>query len=169
MGKLSIGGKLANLLDRIGLAWIKMQARYGENNTDLLTIGGYAVTKYTNQETQERAYTPFTNASYWIDVQTNSKKLQVGLFAGVVHNLGLKDALSDSFAENPIIYGFGHNIDRISRISPRGIYTMGKLQLALEAELTVADYGQQFDQHLKSLRVDRVENCRILTSIIFNF
>lgn len=62
---------------------VKFQPRYGENNSDQLTISGYAVKEIINQKTQERNYTPLTNTSFWADVHTNGKKFQFGLFTGI--------------------------------------------------------------------------------------
>ncbi|MDZ7604886.1 MAG: hypothetical protein U5K79_04710 [Cyclobacteriaceae bacterium] len=43
---------------------IKFQGRYGENNTDVLGIGGYAVKEVVNNETGQRSYTPFYNTAF---------------------------------------------------------------------------------------------------------
>jgi len=147
----------------------KFQVKYGENNSDLLAISGYAVKSIVNNETQEQAYTALYNTSYWADMQTNGTKLQVGLFAGMTTNHGTKDTIDESLASNPTIYGFGYNIEMLCRVSPRVFYKVNKLQIGLETELTIADYGKDYDQNLRPARIHRVENCRIVTSICYSF
>jgi hypothetical protein len=148
---------------------LKFQARYGENNTDVLTISGYAVKEIANQETQERIYTPMTNTSFWGDIQSNGQKFQVGLFAGMVHNHGTKEAIDEDLMDNPVVYGFGQDIESIYRISPRAIYNINQLRLAMETELTVANYGSDFDRNMKPRETQRVENCRVLLAVYYLF
>ena len=148
---------------------IKLQARYGENNTDILANSGYAVQRTLNEETQERAYTPLTNTSIWTDIHTNGKKIQFGLFMGGLRNNGTKDRIDEEFNGNQIVYGFGHNIEMLCRISPRVMYTINHFQMGMEAELTFADYGHNHDMYWRPARVESVQNKRLLLSVCYNF
>ncbi|NJN26436.1 MAG: hypothetical protein HC819_10895 [Cyclobacteriaceae bacterium] len=69
---------------------LKFQAKYGENNLDMLAPSGYAVRSVVDQETGEQAYTPLTNVSFWSEIHTNGQKFQAGVFAGVLKNRGTK-------------------------------------------------------------------------------
>jgi len=148
---------------------IKLQGRYGENNTDVLGIGGYAVKEIVNNETGQRSYTPLYNTSFWADIQNNGKKVEIGIFGGFIKNHGTKEEIDPAFAGNEIIYGFGHTIDYLYRVSPRVVYNSGKLRLALEGEYTTAAFGQNHNLKWQSETVTEVENCRILTSIGYYF
>ena len=65
---------------------IKLYGMYGQNNDNMVMMGGYAVTdmvysadQYSKNYVQ---YTPYNTASGWIDIETTGKKLKFGLFAG---------------------------------------------------------------------------------------
>ncbi len=148
---------------------MKFQFRYGENNTDLLSISGYAVKEIVNQETQERLYTPLTNTSFWTDIQTNGDRFYVGLFSGIITNHGSKEEIDMELTSDPIIYGFGHQIESLYRISPRAVYNMNNLRLSIETELTVANYGSEHNNHWQPAKIDKVENCRALIAVQYFF
>lgn len=148
---------------------IKLQGRYGENNTDVLGIGGYMVKDIVNNETGQRTYTPLSNTSFWAEIQNNGKKVEVGIFGGFIKNRGTKDAIDPSFAGNEIIYGFGHTIDFLYRVSPRLVFNAGKLRLALEGEYTSAAFGKNYNLKWQPESVTEVDNYRILTSIGYYF
>jgi hypothetical protein len=148
---------------------IKFQGRYGENNTDVLGIGGYAVRDVVNNETGQRSYAPLYNTAFWADIQNNGKKVEVGIFGGFIKNHGTKEAIDPVFAGNEIIYGFGHTIDFLYRVSPRVVYNTGKLRLALEGEYTTAAFGMNHNLNWRPKTITEVENCRILTSIGYYF
>lgn len=148
---------------------IKLQGRYGENNTDVLGIGGYAVKEVVNNETGELAYTAMYNTSFWADIQNNGKKVEIGIFGGFINNHGTKEDIDESFAGNETIYGFGHTIHFMYRVSPRIVYHAGKLRLGLEGEYTQSAFGSNYDESWQPASETSVENCRILTSIGYYF
>ena len=112
---------------------LKLEGVYGENLTDLLMIGGYAV-ESINATTEEEIYTPIRTLSAWTDLSYGSQ-LQFGLFAGYSKNLGSDNVITGSY------YSRGSNIASLMRVSPRVMYTMGKTRFATEIEYTAADYG----------------------------
>ncbi len=148
---------------------LKFQARYGENNTDVLSISGYAVKEIRDQETQEYIYTPMTNTSFWADIQSNGEKFQVGLFAGMITNHGTKEEMSADMSSDPVVYGSGYDIESLYRVSPRIICNINKLRLALETEITTANYGKNHDSYWRPSEIDKVENCRILAAVYYFF
>lgn len=140
---------------------IKLQGRYGENISDVLSISGFALQEVVDPLTGEYSYTPLTNVTVWGEVETNGSKFQVGIFGGYLENLGTKDVLSSP--SNPV-YGFGTNIASLLRVSPRIIFNSGKFRVAGELEYTQAAFGSDFDNHYVAQTTETVSNTRILIS-----
>jgi hypothetical protein len=112
---------------------IKFEGTYGQNLTDLLMLGGYAVTDRDN-DTGIEEYTNVSTLSAWTDL-VYGKDIQAGLFIGYTKNLGASDDITgDKYAR-------GNNIASVMRISPRIQYSIGKVRFAAEVEYTSADYG----------------------------
>lgn len=145
---------------------IKLQGRYGENISDLLSISGFAVKEVTDPTSGERLYTPLRNMTFWGEVHTNGTKVQVGLFGGYLSNLGTREAMSGAGNQ---VYGLATNIRYLYRVSPRVLFNSGKTRLALEVEYTVAGYGAQFDENYVPDRVTPAENLRGLAAIYYFF
>ncbi len=68
---------------------LKVQARYGENISDVLAISGFGVKDIVNPVTGEQSYTPLTSMAYWGEIHTNGNP-QVGVFGGVLYKQGQK-------------------------------------------------------------------------------
>jgi hypothetical protein len=141
---------------------ITLMGIYGQNASDLLMIGGYAVSEITDTIHQFKNYTNLNTANIWADLNTNGKKLIFGLFTGFGKNLGSNEQI------NGPVYGRGNNIDHLFRISPRITITEGRLSFAAEVENTTAAYGTiQDDGRVTNLH--NVSNVRFLLSVIFKF
>lgn len=136
---------------------IKLEAIYGENMTDLLYIGGFAIRDTLNAEKQIVNYTPMRNAAGWIDVTTNGKVWQVGAFAAYHQNLGTKhEALSEP-------YGFYPEVGSLYRVSGRIIWNSGRARVAAELEYSAANYGDgSFNNKLIPQNTNLVENWRVI-------
>ena len=145
---------------------IKLQGRYGENIPDVLTISGFAVKEITNATTGEQSYTPLKNSSFWADIQTNGSTFNVGVFAGVLNNLGTKESMSS--ASNSV-YGLGTNIESLVRISPRAVLNSGKVRFAFELEYTSAAYGRDYNVNYMPSETTTVANIRTLFSTYYMF
>lgn len=145
---------------------IKMQGRYGENIADLLSISGFAVQNVVNPITGESNYTPLKNNTFWGDIQSNGKKVQVGIFGGYLKNLGTKEEMSS--ATNSV-YGLGTNIESLLRVSPRIVFISNKTKLACELEYTSAAYGSNFNTYYKPANTTSTSNLRLLMSAIYAF
>ena len=152
----------ANLKIRTKPINISLMGVYGQNASDLVMIGGYAVSRVTNIVTMEKTYTNLNTGNLWIDMSTNSKKLVFGLFSGFSKNLGASETINGS------VYGRGNNIDNIFRIAPRVTVTDGRLSFAFELEHTTAAYGTM-EQNGKVTNTNSVSNMRILVSSIYKF
>ena len=112
---------------------LKVESIYGSNMSDLLMLGGYAVTN-TELSTGVETYTGVNTLSTWGEIMYG-KALQYGLFFGYTENLGADDNITGAF------YGRGRDIANIMRVSPRVQITKGKVRFSGEVEYTVADYG----------------------------
>ncbi len=141
---------------------ISLMGVYGQNCSDLVMIGGYAVSGVTDAVRQIKTYTNLETANLWVDLSTNGKKVIFGVFSGFSKNLGSQDEIAGA------VYGRGTNIDHLFRISPRASVTEGRLTFAAEIESTTAAYGtQQTDG--KVINTQNVSNLRILLSGIYKF
>jgi hypothetical protein len=112
---------------------LKLEAVYGQNTTDLLMLGGYAV-KSQNASNGEQEYTPINILSLWTDIIIKGE-VEFGLFAGYTKNLGSSDNITGTY------YSRGDKIADVMRVSPRIMYKIGKTAFACEVEYTSADYG----------------------------
>ncbi|HUX57675.1 MAG TPA: hypothetical protein VMV77_11930 [Bacteroidales bacterium] len=134
---------------------------YGQNASDLVMIGGYAVSG-TNSVSQIKTYTNLNTANFWADMNTNGKKVAFGLFTGFSKNLGASEEITGA------VYGRGNNIDHLFRVSPRVTFTEGRLTFAAEIESTTAAYGTMQTSG-KVTNTNNVSNLRILLSTIYQF
>lgn len=133
---------------------------YGQNLTDILMLGGYAVAS-SDFVSGKETYTNINAYSAWADV-SYGKDFQIGCFAGYTQNLGSDDPITGK------IYSRGENIDNIFRVSPRMHWTSGKVKLGLELEYTKAAYGAA-DNFGKVHSITEVANTRILLSTYYLF
>ncbi len=129
---------------------IKAEGVLGQNLTDLLMLGGYAM------KAGSAEYVATDVLSVWGEIQTNGPGMQFGLFGGYAQNQGTSDAIDPaSLAVR------GSNIDNVMRISPRVIWNSGKARFALETEYTVAAYGTA-DSKLSVSNTKNADNIRVL-------
>jgi hypothetical protein len=141
---------------------ISLMGVWGQNTSDLVMIGGYAVSEITDTDNQIKKYTNINTANVWADITTNGKRVTAGLFTGFSKNLGAGDEIKGS------VYGRGNNIDHLFRISPRITVTEGRLTFAAEIENTSAAYGTMQTSG-KVTNTKSVNNTRILLATIFKF
>lgn len=161
----SVGGYNAFAFLRLNFKpiTIKTQAVYGQNMPDVLSIGGIAISDSTDMERGLVSYTTLNTSSAWLDISTNGKTVQVGVFAGYSKNMGAKDKIIGPK------YGLGTSIESMYRVSPRISYTVSKLKFALEGEYTNASYGASYDEYGVPQDLTPVGNFRILFSSYFFF
>jgi len=142
----------------------KIYGVYAQNAYDLTMIGGYAVAAINDTSTGNKKFTNLNTISSWLEVQTNGKKIQYGLFAGYSKNLGSVDSVKSS------IYARGSNIGYVYRIAPRIVFISGKLNIALEGEYTCAMYGIVNGNKKGGVKdAKAVSNYRGLLAFIYNF
>lgn len=113
----------------------KIYGIYGQNLTNMLMLGGYAVKSYDAASGNEE-YTPYNTISAWTEL-TYGTDIQAGIFAGYTKNLGTDYDILDIEK----IYSRDPNIASIYRVSPKIQWTINKVRFALELEYTQAKYG----------------------------
>jgi hypothetical protein len=141
---------------------VSLMGAYVQNASDLIMIGGYGVADIIDPATGVRTFANLTTANGWVDVYTNGKKIQAGLFAGYSKNLGSAVELAGP------LFGRGNNIGYLARISPRVMVIQEKFTLAAEFETTIAGYGKP-DSFGKTINISPVTNYRILLAAIYKF
>ncbi len=156
---------IAFLKIKSSLITVKLEAVYGQNIPDVLSISGFAITDSIYQDPLKGyvKYSPLSTMSAWADIHTNGKKIQLGIFGGYTKNMGSADDVVGH------IYGLGTNIESLYRVSPRIIFNSGKLRFALEGEYTLANYGSTRD--IKGVPTDLIaaDNIRALFAVYYFF
>ncbi|MFW6371568.1 MAG: hypothetical protein ACOC10_10240 [Bacteroidota bacterium] len=141
---------------------VKAKTMYGQNVSESLLPGGYAVAS-VDPGTGAETYTPLNHVYNWFNI-TYGKKWRAGLFAGYLKNLGT--------SEDPlnIFYGMATDIDNIYKISPQLIYTRENLMLGWELSMTTAAYGDiNYNDYGKIINTESVTNIRNMLSVAYNF
>lgn len=145
-------------------ASIKLEGVYAQNAYDMVMIGGYAVKEINDTATGKKEFTNLNTCSVWLDMNTNGKKIQYGLFAGYTKNMGSQDSINGSY------YARGSNIDYVYRVAPRVVFISGKVSIALECEYTFSMYGSANGNKMgKTSNNNAVANTRGLLAFIYNF
>jgi hypothetical protein len=144
---------------------VKIEGVYAQNATDMVMIGGYAVSQINDTATGSKDFTNLNTGSIWVDANTHGKKVQFGLFVGYTKNMGTTETVKTS-----TFYARGANIDNVYRVAPRVVFTSGKLDIAFEIEHTVATYGK-ISANTKTELADlkAVANTRALLAFVYKF
>lgn len=140
---------------------IRMQGVFGQNLSDHLLLGGYAV-QTEDTLTNIRTYINLNVASVWVDLMTNTTKWQAGIFAGFTKNMGTNALASNRF------YGRGDGIDYVYRFSPRIQLNALPLQFIAEMEYTTVAYGKH-DAYYQFETSSPVSNLRWQVAAVYNF
>tara|TARA_R110001583_G_scaffold22925_3_gene85433 strand:- start:60 stop:1268 length:1209 start_codon:yes stop_codon:yes gene_type:complete len=143
---------------KLGKATFKLEAIYGENMSDVLSISGLA-------QDQNGGYTANKTVSVWSEIGGKGKSMEWGIFAGYSKNNGFKDAVGGD------IYGLAPTMDYAYRISPRIGWFSGNMTLGTEIEYTSAQYGALASngKDIDSTGIDSVNNVRVSVSAIYGF
>lgn len=137
-----------------------LEGVYGQNLTDLLMLGGYAVSK-ADTSTGVEEYTTLNAFSFWADI-SYGKDIQPGIFAGYTKNLGSEDKIVGSY------YTRISNIEALFRVAPRIIFNLSKVRFAFELDFTSAAYGKA-DEYGKVENSKNILNVRGLGAVYYFF
>ncbi len=159
-----IGGYNVNALAKYRFKdfTVNVSGLYGQNMTHLLMLGGYAVESVSDDAFQYETYTNVNTMSVWTDIYTNFKKVNFGLFAGYTSNEGSNEAATN------VAYSRGANIDYAYRISPRVVFTSGKVNFGVEALYDGVAYGTP-DANYQFENSEEVHGVRLMTSVKYSF
>jgi hypothetical protein len=148
---------------------IKGSLVYGQNMSELLMMGGYAVVSRDTFGVEK--YTPINTFSSWCNILYGDQ-VQAGLFVGYSKNLGTSEASVLSVPAD-VAKGFddkGNGVDHLIRLAPSLSYKAGRLQFCLEYELTIAAYGKyNVTDHLKVQNTKNISNSRVQMATLFYF
>lgn len=129
----------------------KAKTILAESGEHMNMNGGYGVKAINPDGSYE--YTPTRTSSTWISLMYGGKvgaqedkhpqKLQGILFAGYVENLGTKDPLAVNADGKWVGYYYPRvkNMNRMWRLTPTLLYTVGKFQVGLEYDITSVHYS----------------------------
>ncbi len=162
----------------------KAKSIFAESGEHMNMYGGYGI-KAVNAD-GSYAYTPVRHSTSWISIVYGGKvgaqedkhpqKLQGILFGGYVHNFGTKEEVIDVNKDGKItntefFYPRSAAMNRMWRLSPTLLYTVGKFQLGLEYEITSVQYGNgTLDSHaLSKDGLHWVTNHRVQLMTKYNF
>lgn len=135
---------------------------YGQNLTEHLMLGGYAV-KTRDSVTGIETYTP-TNHLFILWNALYGKKFQFGLFGGYIKNFGTSDNNTGKY------YSRGSDIAYMYRIAPSFSAKSGSTQICTEIEYTVAAYGTPDPNNKgKIANSKEVANLRVLLTVFYFF
>jgi hypothetical protein len=138
----------------------RCKAIYGQNLTEHLMMGGYAIKTY-DSATATATYTP-TNHLFVMGNVFYGNKIQIGLFGGYIYNFGTTDSNTGKY------YARGSDIAYMYRIAPSISFKSGSTQFSAEFEYTVAAFGKP-DKYGLVQNPKEVGNMRILLTAYYFF
>lgn len=141
---------------------LRAMAVWGENMAHLGVPGGYGVSAFGDQQQAVEEYANLYSVNYWVDVESNTRPLSVGLFAGNSAIVGAeKDIVGD-------VYASAEKMNNVMRLSPRVRYRQGPFQVGIEYIMMVATYGEpDSDFHYRNKK--DVTGSRILLNVKYLF
>ena len=140
----------------------KVQGIYGDNMAHMVMLGGYAEAGPIDPEKQLYSYTGIRTVAAWTDLETNTRPLQAGLFAGYTENLGSSVRVTGQS------WVRGGDIHALWRIAPRIGWHAGPAVFQLECTIDQAAYGTP-DEHLRVRDTASATNIRLLAGIRYSF
>ena len=162
---------------------IKAKTIFSEAGEHMNLNSGYGVKAKNPDGSWD--YTPLRASSSWLSIVYGGKigaqedkhpqKLQGILFAGYIENLGTKEMLYDGDNDgrpDDLYTPRANNMNRMWRLSPTLLYTIGNFQLGLEYEITSVQYGQAGTTDLYGIaktNLHWVTNHRVQLMTKYNF
>lgn len=141
---------------KLGKSTLKAEVTYGQNMTDLLQIGGFAINNNNN-------YVNNKTLSVWTELSGDfSKTMEWGIFGGYLANGGFGESVT-------YVDGFLGTVENAFRFAPRVGWKSGSLKIGFEGEFTNAQYGSIATNGDITSVLDSVNNFRLLTTAIYKF
>lgn len=144
---------------------IKTKMIYGQNLSEHLLLGGYAV-KDRDPVTAKETYTPHNHLFTWINCSYGQQYIP-SFFAGYIKNYGTTGNNTGVYYS---LFQTDVNIDHMYRIAPMFSVVENNVKFSAEVEYTVAAFGTpDKNDHGKVKNTSDRVNTRILLSMIYNF
>ncbi|MFO7880116.1 MAG: hypothetical protein R6V52_08775 [Bacteroidales bacterium] len=137
-------------------------AVYGNNATDVMTPGGFAVSGITDTANNFVEYTTLASGSLWADISGNTGNLHLGIFGGYLKHLGAEKEIAGN------TWGLANNMAYLYRIAPRVWYQKKAFRVSFEIEHTAAAFGEP-DETGQVQNPDEVSNTRFLLGLYYFF
>lgn len=135
---------------------------YGQNLTEHLLLGGYAVHTIDSTSMLE-TYTPTNHLFVWGNANyTLKKKIQFGIFGGYAKNFGTTEQNTGKY------YSRGSDIAYLYRVAPSVSFISNKVQISTELEYTTAAYGKPDLMGIVQSPKE-VNNTRLLVTFFYFF
>jgi len=160
--KLPSMAALAYLKYTHGKLEVKAKSMFGQNVSESLLPGGYAVAS-VNPATGHETYTPTNHLFSFVNL-IYGQTWKTGLFAGYMKNLGT--------SQNPVgpFYARGADVDICWRLSPLLCWQQKNLMISFEPEVTTVTYGTIDYSHKGRIRdAEAVTNFRNLLTLFYFF
>lgn len=149
-----------------GMFALQSKAVYGQNLSEHLMLGGYAVEKI-DTVTGIETYTPYNHLFLWLN-PSYGKTFTVGLFAGYAVNLGTS-ANTDGKSYYAM-FGDVKNIEKMYRISPNVSFRTGSFKICMEYEHTGVFFGMPDNNDRNLVKNSKlVYNNRLLLALFYFF
>lgn len=160
--KLSSMAALAYLKYTSGKFELKAKSMYGQNVSESLLAGGYAVAS-VNPQTGYETYTPTNHTYNFVNLMYGST-WRTGIFLGYMKNLGTSANPAGPF------YARGADVDVCYRISPQLTWRHKSFLASWEPEITSVSYGDiDMNNKGKVKNAEFVTNVRSLLTIMYMF
>lgn len=139
---------------------LQFKSIYGQNLTEHLMLGGYAVAS-RDSLTGVETYTPTNHFFIWGGIHYG-ERYRFGLFSGFAKNFGTSK-------ENiGVYYTKGADVDYLFRIAPSFCFHSGPLRLGSELEYTAAAFGTP-DKQGRVEKTSLTSNVRLLLVAAYFF
>ena len=184
--------KASGLLDALSAFWyaqytkdlfqIKAKVAYAQSGEHMNILSGYGISAYDAAK-HEYTYTPMQDLTAFVSAQYG-KKVQFMGMVGYMKHLGTTEdllggtaVLGKTVADNGNLWintAAATNIQQAFRVTPTVLWNMGKLQIGLEYDYTMAQYGNSgIARNARGLYNDAdchwIGNHRVLCMTKFNF
>jgi hypothetical protein len=139
---------------------LRSKTIYGQNLTEHLMLGGYAV-RTVDPTTMAETYTPTNHLFAWGSVNYG-ERVRGGLFAGFARNFGTSHENTGTY------FSRGADVGHAYRLSPSISVISGPVQVSTEIERTVAAYGMP-DRRGRVRDAQPIGNTRLLVTLFYFF
>lgn len=139
---------------------------YGQNLTEHLMMGGYAV-RTRDSLTNAETYTPSNNFNIW-SFLSYGKAVRLGVYGGFSKNFGTTHENIGTYYSRGYAKDVNLDIDYLYRIAPSISFVSNTVQISTELEYTAAAYGTP-DKKGKVKDAAEVGNLRLLLTFFYYF